>query len=481
MATRSIGTLAAFITADSTQFMKEFNKLDRQLARSSKSWTEPGAKLAMGFLGVENAAKAVVREIKDVIQNVEKIQGIDPQALDSIITLRKNISDAKNWVDRTAASIVGFGVRAAQAVGVGAAMIYNRLTGTEDDFSGLAKLESPDEIARSKDAGFDDKVTEARKRLAEAHKAAALAAVDEATKIKMLREESTRLETFSKSSSITTVERLDAQTKAFEKTADANARLQAMKEKLAETEKKSGELFGDVIAARSIKTPDVKLSDLDTRLMSLNRQIAQQNVFGDLNDPATIKALTDLENQRSLIYQRMIPLLEKQKQLAIEVGNAFGSAVEDAIMSGKKFADVLRSLGDELVRLFLREQLIQPISKGVSAMFSGLFGGVSAGTATAIPAPGRAVGGPVGGGSLYTVGEKGPELFVPDSAGRIIPNASLRGGSGGQAVIVNQTNHFSSGVTRQELSAILPEIQRVTVASVMEKVQRGGTYRKAFV
>jgi hypothetical protein len=37
--------------------------------------------------------------------------------------------------------------------------------------------------------------------------------------------------------------------------------------------------------------------------------------------------------------------------------------------------------------------------------------------------PGRATGGPVSPGRGYVVGERGPELFVPTSAGRIENNA----------------------------------------------------------
>jgi phage-related minor tail protein len=38
--------------------------------------------------------------------------------------------------------------------------------------------------------------------------------------------------------------------------------------------------------------------------------------------------------------------------------------------------------------------------------------------------PGRATGGPVSPGRGYVVGERGPELFVPTSAGRVLPNGS---------------------------------------------------------
>lgn len=42
----------------------------------------------------------------------------------------------------------------------------------------------------------------------------------------------------------------------------------------------------------------------------------------------------------------------------------------------------------------------------------------------ALGLPGRATGGPVGPGRSYLVGERGPELFVPTSAGRVEPSAT---------------------------------------------------------
>jgi hypothetical protein len=40
---------------------------------------------------------------------------------------------------------------------------------------------------------------------------------------------------------------------------------------------------------------------------------------------------------------------------------------------------------------------------------------------------GRAMGGPVSGGTAYMVGERGPELFVPKGSGTIVPNGAGRG------------------------------------------------------
>ncbi len=63
---------------------------------------------------------------------------------------------------------------------------------------------------------------------------------------------------------------------------------------------------------------------------------------------------------------------------------------------------------------------------GIDSIFSG--GGQSGGgllaslgsiLGSALGAPGRATGGPVSPGRAYRVGERGPELFVPTSSGRI--------------------------------------------------------------
>jgi hypothetical protein len=51
---------------------------------------------------------------------------------------------------------------------------------------------------------------------------------------------------------------------------------------------------------------------------------------------------------------------------------------------------------------------------------------------------GRAAGGPVTGGQQYMVGERGPELFVPNQSGSIVPNNAL----GGQINVTVQAGAF---------------------------------------
>jgi len=77
---------------------------------------------------------------------------------------------------------------------------------------------------------------------------------------------------------------------------------------------------------------------------------------------------------------------------------------------------------------------------GLGEALAGLVGGL----------PGRATGGPVSPGRAYVVGERGPELFVPSSSGRV----EAGGGSGGVrevrvAITVNAAAGAAPGVLAQ--------------------------------
>lgn len=64
---------------------------------------------------------------------------------------------------------------------------------------------------------------------------------------------------------------------------------------------------------------------------------------------------------------------------------------------------------------------------GVGGLGGGLLGIGTGLLGAVLGLPGRATGGPVSPGRGYLVGERGPELFVPTSAGRVEPPAASRG------------------------------------------------------
>ena len=108
------------------------------------------------------------------------------------------------------------------------------------------------------------------------------------------------------------------------------------------------------------------------------------------------------------------------------------SALDKFVDTGKiSFGDLASSIIKDLLKIQLRMVMMQ----GISSMFGGI-GGLFGGGPTEVSAvtsyigPAFADGGepPVGKASL--VGERGPELFVPRTAGTIIPNNQLSSAMG---------------------------------------------------
>lgn len=117
-------------------------------------------------------------------------------------------------------------------------------------------------------------------------------------------------------------------------------------------------------------------------------------------------------------------------------------------------------------------------------------GGISTGLAIAgivaamalIPklAGARANGGPVAGGQTYLVGERGPELFTPNTSGAIIPNHALGGPAQGGGVTVNLIEDKSrAGQTQERNNNGAREID-VFVADIMGDGPRAKAVAKAF-
>jgi hypothetical protein len=156
--------------------------------------------------------------------------------------------------------------------------------------------------------------------------------------------------------------------------------------------------------------------------------------------------------------------LKEVKTLGQELGPIFESAFENALIGGKKFKDVLSSIGQDIAKLFLRKSITEPAAQSLGKLFEGfnlfkLFGA-------------RASGGPVGAGKTYLVGEEGPELFTPKSAGTVMPNGSFGGG----AVNIYQTNHFGSNVDQATLKVWAAGIIAQTKAQVLDSRSRGGSF-----
>lgn len=81
----------------------------------------------------------------------------------------------------------------------------------------------------------------------------------------------------------------------------------------------------------------------------------------------------------------------------------------------------LEEIAAQALRTGLGAVLPAPAQGGLN--LAGLLGGA---VTSLLGLPGRATGGPVSPGQAYLVGERGPEVFVPTSAGRVETGGSAR-------------------------------------------------------
>jgi hypothetical protein len=119
--------------------------------------------------------------------------------------------------------------------------------------------------------------------------------------------------------------------------------------------------------------------------------------------------------------------------------NSFGQGMANVIVQGEKLRDTLKNIGKLLASAAIQKAISVLLTGGLGgAGFFGKGGGIF-GTILG-KLTGKAVGGPVFSNTPYIVGERGPELFMPNRSGSIVPNGQLMGkgaAMGAQAINLN--------------------------------------------
>lgn len=130
------------------------------------------------------------------------------------------------------------------------------------------------------------------------------------------------------------------------------------------------------------------------------------------------------------------------EQAFVSVTNNLENALDKFVQTGKlSFSDLARSIIADLIKIQMKAQATKIFGGidlgGLFSGFGSFFGGGStpAFGSTAFWG-GKASGGEVMNSNSYLVGEQGPELFIPNSSGTIIPNNQLGSMMGGGPQIV---------------------------------------------
>lgn len=179
---------------------------------------------------------------------------------------------------------------------------------------------------------------------------------------------------------------------------------------------------------------------------------------------AGLSALGDFEAMASMPQKGLDalkgPLTETNDLIDRSVRETF-SGLEDVLV---RFAQT-GSLSFESLRATALSVLAEIAQSAAQALFSG--GALSGGGLFASllgsfsQIGGRASGGPVSPARPYIVGEQGPELFVPQGAGQIVPAHNRRtSGDRSIAITVNVTGRTEENALRQSATQIALSVRR---------------------
>lgn len=201
------------------------------------------------------------------------------------------------------------------------------------------------------------------------------------------------------------------------------------------------------------------------------------------------------------IKRNLEELVKVENQVAFAakgIGEAFGQSIKGLVSGSmtaqealagffQTVADRFADMAAQIIAEWVQMQILgivksffggSSIFPGGVGDFSGAFGG-GGGLGSSMFMPGapsfRAAGGPVAGRTPYIVGERGPELFVPNSSGTIVPNSQL-GGMGGDVSVVVNVDASGSNVQGNEsqAKALGGAISAAVQAEIIKQQRPGG-------
>jgi hypothetical protein len=176
------------------------------------------------------------------------------------------------------------------------------------------------------------------------------------------------------------------------------------------------------------------------------------------------------------------------KQAVVSSSQAFATDLVNSLMNAENALDSFKTFAQNMVAqilsIFLQLKVINPILNSIFNAGLPVGGGGGSGSSPSggfIPSM-NAGGGAVQQGMPTIVGERGAEIFIPNTSGRIMNNMNSKNAmGGGSPVIVNQSINFATGIVptvRAEILSLMPQIADVSKAAVSEAAARGGNFRR---
>lgn len=239
------------------------------------------------------------------------------------------------------------------------------------------------------------------------------------------------------------------------------------------------------------------VEQLNIRYAELNALLEKGAIDWDTYARATFAAQDEFDKLVPKVEQTRSEMDVFAENAAKNMQDAFADLFFDPFEGGLKgmvsnFANALRRMAADALAADLVKAIFGA-AKGGSG--SGLFGSILSaglglfGGGSTVGAGGAAVSGVFSGGSTVwsglqfadggippvgkasLVGERGPELFVPNTAGRIIPNEAL---GGNQSISYSPVIQIDSRADRAQVKAEVDRAVKQGNADLVDRLQRAG-------
>lgn len=193
---------------------------------------------------------------------------------------------------------------------------------------------------------------------------------------------------------------------------------------------------------------------------------------GQTNQLAAYYETAGEETQRLVAEQRELQdAIKKNDDMAHDLGFTFASAAEDAILKWESVGDVLRGLGQDVARIFLRSTITEPLGNSLAGAFKGMGGG--SGLLSGIKNMFTFDGGGYTGAGSRSGGLDGKGGFMAV----LHPNETVvdhnKGGAVGGGVTIIQHISIDSRSDQGTIAAAMVQAKNAAVAEVHNAMRRG--------
>ena len=256
-----------------------------------------------------------------------------------------------------------------------------------------------------------------------------------------------------------------------------NEKAVAIEQKRIDMRKIENKLLIERENLRSMEENGVSSAEVETqeeKIKNLERELELTTLIADERISAADPAISRMDE----LNRKMRDLNDTTLQ-AVNLSKAMGESFEDSfkgiIKGTMTVADAFRNMLNRIADFFLdtaAQLAATQLQRSILGLFGNMFNFSTFRTTPMNDIQGTvraaANGGPVGMRQPYLVGEKGPELFVPNQSGNIIPNHDLAGVGGGSTNVV--VNVDASGTSVEGNEANGEELGRLIGAVVQSEL-----------